>query len=48
MQLQAIWRYPVKSMIGGVVESAELALDGIVGDRIVATADGVWKRLGAR
>ena len=26
----------------------ELAIPITVGDRIVATADGVWKRLGAR
>lgn len=39
MQLDTIWRYPVKSMIGGVVESATLDVDGIVGDRLWAVRD---------
>ncbi|NBR00280.1 MAG: MOSC domain-containing protein [Actinobacteria bacterium] len=33
MRLHEIWRYPVKSMVGGTVESAELSVLGIVGDR---------------
>ena len=39
MHLDTIWRYPVKSMIGGVVESATLDVDGIVGDRLWAVRD---------
>ena len=39
MQLDTIWRYPVKSMIGGVVESAAVGVDGIVGDRLWAVRD---------
>jgi len=34
-----IWRYPVKSMIGGIVESAEVSMLGIVGDRVWALRD---------
>jgi len=33
MRLHEIWRYPVKSMVGGTVKSAELSVLGIVGDR---------------
>ncbi|MEY4009330.1 MAG: hypothetical protein RLZZ93_22 [Actinomycetota bacterium] len=33
MRLHEIWRYPVKSMVGGTVESADLSVLGIVGDR---------------
>jgi hypothetical protein len=39
MHLSAIWQYPVKSMIGGVVGSGVLATDGIVGDRTWAVRD---------
>ncbi len=39
MHLHSIWQYPVKSMIGGTVDSAELAADGIVGDRTWAVRD---------
>lgn len=37
--LVQIWRYPVKSMIGDVVESAEVSMLGIVGDRVWALRD---------
>ncbi len=33
--LEQIWRYPVKSMGGERLETAEIRLDGIAGDRIV-------------
>ena len=33
MRLREIWRYPVKSMVGGTVESADLSVLGVVGDR---------------
>ncbi len=39
MKLDTIWQYPVKSMIGGTVESAELDEVGIVGDRTWAVRD---------
>jgi uncharacterized protein YcbX len=35
LTVAALWRYPVKTLAGEPVESAELTLDGIVGDRIV-------------
>ena len=39
MQLESIWQYPVKTMIGGLVLSAELDEIGIVGDRTWAVRD---------
>lgn len=33
--VEALWRYPVKSMAGEKLEVAELTLEGIPGDRIV-------------
>jgi uncharacterized protein YcbX len=39
MQVSQLWRYPVKSMVGGRVESVELDELGIVGDRTWATRD---------
>jgi uncharacterized protein len=41
MHIAAIWQYPVKSMIGGVVGDAELDADGVVGDRQWAVRDEV-------
>jgi len=35
-----LWRYPVKSMAGERLARADLALDGIHGDRIVHVRDG--------
>ncbi len=60
MQVSQLWRYPVKSMLGGVVDEVELDDLGIVGDRTWATRDlerggirgakkiGGLMRLGAR
>jgi uncharacterized protein YcbX len=60
MHISQLWRYPVKSMIGGPVDSIELDELGIVGDRTWATRDlerggirgakkiGTLMRLGAR
>ena len=31
----ALWRYPVKSMAGETLDSAELTEDGVAGDRII-------------
>ena len=39
MQLDSIWQYPVKTMIGGQVPSAELDEVGIVGDRTWTVRD---------
>jgi uncharacterized protein len=39
MHVTQLWRYPVKSMVGGRVESVELDRLGIVGDRTWATRD---------
>ncbi len=39
MHVSQLWRYPVKSMVGGRVESIELDQLGIVGDRTWATRD---------
>ena len=41
MRIEQIWRYPVKSMIGGMVPSADLGPDGMVGDRTWAVRDQV-------
>lgn len=41
MHVAEIWQYPVKSMIGVTVPSAEVGPDGIVGDRAWATRDHV-------
>jgi MOSC domain-containing protein len=35
MNVAELWRYPVKSMRGEVLREAEIASDGIVGDRLV-------------
>lgn len=42
MKLNAIWRYPVKSMAGESLASVSLEPEGIVGDRrvVVVAADG--------
>lgn len=39
MKLEQIWVYPVKSMIGGTVDSCDLGALGIVGDRTWAVRD---------
>jgi uncharacterized protein len=41
MRIDQIWRYPVKSMIGGQVDTAELTPNGILGDRTWAVRDQV-------
>ncbi len=38
MWIQELWRYPVKSMAGERIETAEVTEAGIVGDRIVLVA----------
>ena len=41
MQLSQIWQYPAKSMLGVQVDTAMLAADGVVGDRMWALRDEV-------
>ncbi|MCU1502389.1 MAG: hypothetical protein JWM12_1743 [Ilumatobacteraceae bacterium] len=41
MHVSEIWIYPVKSMVGGTVETAEVDALGLVGDRGWATRDEV-------
>jgi hypothetical protein len=41
VRIEQIWRYPVKSMIGGQVEQADIGPLGIVGDRTWAVRDHV-------
>lgn len=48
MWIQEIWRYPVKSMAGERLASAEVTLDGIAGDRIIQVRDGRGRVLTAR
>lgn len=40
MHVAALWRYPVKSLGGEALNSAQLGLDGIAGDRIVHVGGG--------
>ena len=40
MKVEELWRYPVKSMRGEPLSEAEIALDGIVGDRLVHVENG--------
>lgn len=35
MRVTGLWRYPVKSLQGEPLQSAELTLDGVAGDRLV-------------
>jgi uncharacterized protein YcbX len=41
VHLDQIWRYPVKSMVGGRVDAAEVVAEGIAGDRTWAVRDQV-------
>lgn len=45
MKVHEIWRYPVKSLIGSTVASAELDEHGIVGDRTWALRDATTGNL---
>ena len=38
-RVAALWRFPVKSMLGEQVPAAELTLSGVVGDRAYALVD---------
>ncbi|GBC69197.1 hypothetical protein HRbin01_00892 [archaeon HR01] len=39
MYVKALWRYPVKSMLGEALELAEVGYDGLSGDRAYAVYD---------
>jgi len=45
MYVAEIWRYPVKSLAGEPLDSAELRQDGIIGDRRVLVFDVQTRRL---
>jgi uncharacterized protein len=46
--VQEIWRYPVKSMAGESLASAELTESGVVGDRIVQVRSAAGRIMTAR
>src|SRR5215510_5874086 len=48
MWVQEIWRYPVKSMAGEALASAELTQEGVVGDRIVQVRNQAGRIVTAR
>lgn len=48
MWLAEIWRYPVKSMGGERLQTAELRADGVAGDRVVHVHDDRGRVLTSR
>ena len=48
MQVSQLWRYPVKSMVGGTVDEVELDELGIVGDRTWATRTSARRHPGSQ
>jgi uncharacterized protein YcbX len=48
MWLDAIWRYPVKSMAGEQLHAAQLGPLGVAGDRVAYVVDGRAETLSAR
>lgn len=48
MHVEAIWRYPVKSMAGERVRAAEVTEAGLVGDRVVQVYDARGRMVTAR
>lgn len=40
MHVEALWRYPVKSLAGERLRRADVTVDGIAGDRLVLVHDG--------
>ena len=48
MTITEIWRYPVKSMAGERLQSAELTTEGVVGDRVVQVYDRHGRMVTAR
>src|ERR1700719_4469734 len=48
MTVKELWRYPVKSMAGEMLQTAELTESGIVGDRIVQVRNAAGRIMSAR
>lgn len=48
MRLIQLWRYPVKSLAGERLETADLTRDGIPGDRVVQVQDAVGRTITSR
>lgn len=48
MLIKEIWRYPVKSMAGEMLDSAEITMKGIAGDRIIQVRNASGRLFTAR
>ncbi len=48
MWIQEIWRYPVKSMAGETLQTAELTEFGVAGDRIIQVRSAAGRMMTAR
>jgi uncharacterized protein YcbX len=48
MRVAELWRYPVKSLAGEPLDSAEISADGIPGDRVVQAYDAKGRIVTAR
>lgn len=48
MYVAEIWRYPVKSMAGELLQSAHLGASGIDGDRVIQVRDSAGRTITAR
>jgi uncharacterized protein len=48
MRIQEIWRYPVKSMAGEVLQSVDLTDAGIAGDRLIQVRNSAGRIITAR
>jgi MOSC domain-containing protein len=48
MYVAELWRYPVKSLAGEPLDSAEISTDGIPGDRVVQVYDAEGRMVTAR
>jgi uncharacterized protein YcbX len=48
MQIQELWRYPVKSMAGEPLESADITADGVAGDRLIQVRNDSGRLFTAR
>ena len=48
MYVAELWRYPVKSLAGELLDSAEISADGIPGDRVVQVYDPEGRIVTAR
>jgi uncharacterized protein YcbX len=48
MRIEEIWRYPVKSMAGEMLETAELTEAGVMGDRVLQVRNAKGRIITAR